>query len=264
MAATARVHRGDQLDPRGKCDVRVGARDADISRLERLAERIEHGALKLRQLVEEQNTKVCQADLAGAHTQSAADERRHRGAVMRRAKRALAPDLPAAELPGDRCDHRDFERLGGLQGREDAGQTCREQRFARSGRAAHQQVMSARCRDLERALGDFLSLDLGEVGPGPGRLRLDGRRRPNQRRSFEMGEQGKQIGRRDDVQLPSPGGLASLRRRADQPLVGRGRMDRGEEYPWRCGDSPVEAQLADRDIMRQRLSVRGSDRCQQT
>ena len=84
---------------------------------------------------------------------------------MRRAERALAPDFPAAELARDRCDHRHFERLGGLQRRQDAGQACREQRFARSGRAAHQQVMSARCRDLERALGDFLSLDLGEVGP---------------------------------------------------------------------------------------------------
>ena len=42
MAAAARVHRRDQLDPRREGDMRVGAGDADAAGLERLAQRIEH------------------------------------------------------------------------------------------------------------------------------------------------------------------------------------------------------------------------------
>ena len=83
-------------------------------------------------------------------------------------------DLPAAELTRDRRNHRHLDRLGGRQPRQDPRQTGREQRFARARRAAHQQIMPARRRDLERALGDLLSFDLGEVGPASGRLGLGG------------------------------------------------------------------------------------------
>ena len=47
VAAAAWVHRGDQLDPRRECHMRIGAGDADAAGLERLAERIEHRALEL-------------------------------------------------------------------------------------------------------------------------------------------------------------------------------------------------------------------------
>jgi hypothetical protein len=51
--------------------VSIGARDIDLSRLERLAQRIEHWTLELGQFIEEQHTKMCKADLAGAHFQAA-------------------------------------------------------------------------------------------------------------------------------------------------------------------------------------------------
>src|SRR4051794_9659091 len=69
MAATARVHRRDELHPRGEGYVRVGARDADVAGLQRLAQRIKHGALKFRQLVEEQHAQMREADLAGPYLQ---------------------------------------------------------------------------------------------------------------------------------------------------------------------------------------------------
>ena len=52
MAAAARVHRGDQLDARGECDMRIGPRHIDLAGFERLAQRIEHGALEFREFVE--------------------------------------------------------------------------------------------------------------------------------------------------------------------------------------------------------------------
>ena len=178
VAAAARVHRRDQLDPRRKGHVGVGAGDADASGLERLAQRIEHRALEFRQLVEEQDAEVREADLARADAQAAADQRRHRGAVVRRAERPAAPDLAAAELAGDRRDHRDFERFGRLERRKNARKARGEQRLARARRTAHQQIVPAGGGDLERALGDLLPLDLGQSGPPSGGFGLGrGRRR---------------------------------------------------------------------------------------
>jgi hypothetical protein len=57
MPAAAGIHRRDQLHPRRKRHVRVGAGDGDGAGLERLAERIEHGTLEFRQLVEEQHAE---------------------------------------------------------------------------------------------------------------------------------------------------------------------------------------------------------------
>ena len=88
MPAAARVHRRDQLDARREGDVRVGARDADRPGLERLAQRIEHRALEFGQFVEEQHAEMRQADLARPHAQPAADQRRHRRRMMRRADTA--------------------------------------------------------------------------------------------------------------------------------------------------------------------------------
>src|SRR6478736_9554738 len=119
MTAAARVHRRDQLDPCREGDMGVGAGDANASGLERLAERIEHRLLELGKLVEKQYAKVREADLARPHTQPAADERGHGGTVMRRPERPLPPDLAVAELAGDRSDHRHFERLRRLEGRQD-------------------------------------------------------------------------------------------------------------------------------------------------
>ena len=145
--------------------------------LERLAQRIEHRPLELGQLVEEQHAEMREADLARPDAQAAADQRRHRRAVVRRAERPAAADLAAAELARDRRDHRHFERLGRLQRRQDARQAGGEQRLARARRPAHQQIVPAGRGDLERALGDFLPLDLGEVGTAVGRLGFGRRRR---------------------------------------------------------------------------------------
>lgn len=44
--------------------MRIGARDLDLVRLERLAQRVEHGALEFRELVHEQHAEMCDADFA--------------------------------------------------------------------------------------------------------------------------------------------------------------------------------------------------------
>src|SRR5678816_4283618 len=98
MPASAWVHRRDQLDARGKGDVRVRPRNAYIAGFKRLAERIEHLPLEFRKFVEEQDPEMSEADLARADPKPAANERRHRRAMVRRPVRAAAPDLAAVEL----------------------------------------------------------------------------------------------------------------------------------------------------------------------
>ena len=76
MAAAARVHRPDQLKPRRVGDVPLGTGDGDATALERLAQRLERGAIELGQFVEKQDSLVGERNLAGARTRSPADERR--------------------------------------------------------------------------------------------------------------------------------------------------------------------------------------------
>ena len=47
--------------------MRIGAGHADAAGFERLTQRIEHGALEFRKLVEEQDAEVGEADLARPH-----------------------------------------------------------------------------------------------------------------------------------------------------------------------------------------------------
>ena len=119
--------------------------------------------------------------------------------------------------------------------------------------------MAASSRDLERALGDLLPLNLGEVRPALRRLGIGKLGRGTEARALEMREKCKKVRRGDDIDLSRPACFASLRRRADQALVdGRG-VDRREKYARRPSDPPVEAELPDCDIMRKCLRVGRAD-----
>ena len=89
--------------------------------------------------------------------------------------------------------------------------------------------MTAGGGDFERALGDLLPFHLHEVGPAFRRLRLGRRGRGKQCRPFQVSQEGQKVGGSDHVELAGPARLAGLRRRADQPLVEAGSVDRGEE-----------------------------------
>ena len=114
MAAPAGIHRRNELHPRREGHVSIGSCNADIAGLEGLPKRIQNTALKFRQLVKEQNAEVGKADFPRTHAQSTADQRRHGGSVMGRAKSTLAGHSSALQLARNRRDHRDFEGLCGL------------------------------------------------------------------------------------------------------------------------------------------------------
>ena len=99
--------------------------------------------------------------------------------MMRRAERpAVGRARRLASNAGDRMDHRDFQKLARGERRQDRRQPLRQHRLARAGRAAHQKIMAAGCRDLERPLGALLSLDVAQIGLGTGGCMMAGSGRP--------------------------------------------------------------------------------------
>lgn len=127
MAAAAGVHGGDELHAGRIADMGGGAGDRDGACFERLAERIEDSALELGKLVEEQHAEMGEADFAGPRFGAAADKGGHRGAVVGRAEGTGAEQAPALQPAGHGGDHRDFERFGRREFRQDAGEAGGEQ-----------------------------------------------------------------------------------------------------------------------------------------
>src|SRR6266545_6246199 len=108
----SKVDRPDQLEAGREDRLAAGARDGDVAVLERLAERLERGPRELRELVEEEHAVVREARLPGSRPGPAADDRRRRGAVVRRPERRPRHEwMPRLEQPGHRVDARDLERL---------------------------------------------------------------------------------------------------------------------------------------------------------
>jgi hypothetical protein len=242
-------------------DAVVGARDRDLAGLERLAQRVEHARIELGKLVEKQHAAVRERDLAGPRAQAAADQRRHARRMMRRAERSPVGERAAVELAGDRGDHRDLEQLGRRERWQDRGKARRQHRFAGAGRPDHQQVMPARGRDLERALGALLAADVLQV---EGRLgaRANLRLRPQQHlRSLDVVGELDQRARRDDLHVGArPGGLRPAGGRADQALLGRVGADRGRQHAGDRRDRAIERQLAEHHVIVERIGRNGADR----
>ena len=133
--------------------------------LERLAQRLQRGALELGELVEEENTAMRQARLTGSEVRAAADDGGGGSAVVRRAERRPRDERPlAVHETGDGVDPRHLERGAGLERRQDSRQPAREHRLPRARWPAEEDVVPARCRQLERAPGALLPADVGEVG----------------------------------------------------------------------------------------------------
>src|ERR1700686_3408485 len=87
MAATARIHRRGELKPGWVDDAVVRTGDRDFAGFERLSQAVQNLRLEFRQFVEKQNTMMGERNFAWPRAGAAADERRHRGRMMRRAER---------------------------------------------------------------------------------------------------------------------------------------------------------------------------------
>ena len=82
---------------------------------------------------------------------------------MRRAERPAIAQRAAGELASDRGDHRHIEQLTRVERRQDGGQPLRQHRFARTGRADHQEIVAAGGGDLERPARHLLAAHFAQI-----------------------------------------------------------------------------------------------------
>jgi hypothetical protein len=163
--ARPRIRRSDELEDRGEADGSAGPRDANAAVLERLAQRVEHVAIELRQLVEEEDPTMGEAHFAGREARAAADHGGVGKGVVRSAKRARPPQpLAGSEQPGDASHDRDLERLRVVERRQEAGHGPGQEGLARSRWTDQQEVVAARQGHLERPAGERLAANLDQVG----------------------------------------------------------------------------------------------------
>jgi len=90
-------------------------------------------------------------DFTGSRAQAAADQRRHAGGMMRRAKRPAVGERAALDLAGDRSDHGYFEQFCRRERRKNGWQPGGEHRFPRPGRSDHEHVILSMPNQVCRA-----------------------------------------------------------------------------------------------------------------
>ena len=246
----AEVHRRHELESSREERLALHPCDRDDAVLERLPKRLERRPLELRQLVEKQDSVMGKARLARTRPGAAADDRRGRGAVMRRAERAVRDQRPfGRQHAGDRVDAHHLERLARLERRQDRGQAPAEHRLPGSGWPGKQQVVAAGGRELERASRALLAAHVGEIGLIGLRLlvgRLGGRR---PQLAAEVGDRLGEVAHRhglDAAQL----GLARRLGGAEDPLEpGAPRALGDGERAAHGPDAAVERELADGRVL---------------
>ena len=174
LATRARVHRGHEREPRGEHLRPADPDHRDAAVLERLAERLEHVAPELGQLVAHERALVRERHLAGRQAWTAADHARVGDRVVRPAH-GRSPHETRDRSRGRGRGHggrRQCRRV--VEVRQQAGDRPGQQRLARSRRPDQQHRVGPGEGDLEGPASDGLPADVREVdgrlvGCGPAR-----------------------------------------------------------------------------------------------
>ena len=113
--------------------------------------------------------------------------------------------------------------------------------------------MTTRRRDLQRALGAFLSLHVAQVGDG-GVVRRKGRFGTGQHlRAFDVVDQRQQRSRRQHIDIAGPGGLSALFGGAHDPAPGGVGADGGGQDACDPGDRAIQRELAQNGVGIERI-----------
>ena len=193
---------------------------------------------------------------------AAADHRRHRGGMMRRAERPPVGELSVGQLAGDRGDHGDFQKLARRERRQDGGEAARRASiFPRP--AARPSACCGRRRRRSPAPGAALSWPLMSRMSGmsvpPGRMAGFGRDStcvPRKWLASAIRLSGAMTGRSSPAQAasgPQGPGQISPRPSALAPIA-------AGSTPATGGDAAVERQLAEHHMLADRIGRDGAHR----
>ncbi len=143
VAARTWIDRADDQRRGGEPRAGASAGDAHAAVLQRLAQRLERAAAKLRQLVEKEHAVVREARLPGARHVAAADESGVRHRMVRGPKWACGDDPHVGvDEPRNGVDGRRLDRLVEGERGQYRGQCAGEQRLAPAGEADHEEVVA--------------------------------------------------------------------------------------------------------------------------
>ena len=164
IPARTGVHRRHERKVRRVFHAVFGPRHGYFLLFQRLSQHLQHAAPELGQFVEKQHPVVRQRHLARPRRLPAADQRHLRDGVVRSPVRP-ARHQPAGNpgLPGHGVYLGRLQRLPGRQRRQDRRHTPRQHRLSRTRCADHQHVVPSRRSDLQRPLGERLSLHVCEI-----------------------------------------------------------------------------------------------------
>ena len=166
-AAGTGVHGRAQNEPGGESTAAAGPRNGHAPRFEGLAEHFEDVPLELRQFVQKEHPVVGQTDLPRTGIVAPAQKPRVRNGVVGRGEGPPGEDGRAGTQESQHAvDAAGFEGLLQRHGRQDPREPGGEHTFARTRRAAHEDIVAARRGDLQRPLGQLLALDFGEIRLG--------------------------------------------------------------------------------------------------
>ena len=164
-AAGARVHRRDQLEARRERRLARGTRNGDAAVLQRLAQRLQCGARKLRQFVEEQHAAVrpARSRPAAAASRRRPAPRRWPSDAARESVAGRSRRRRSRRWPG--CAARHWTRpLRRAIGGSRPARRCASIDLPVPGGPTSSRLCAAGRGDLERPLRAALALDVAQVG----------------------------------------------------------------------------------------------------
>ena len=135
-SAGAGVHRSNEEEIGRKLSLFSHSLKEDLSVLERLAQCLEGLAVEFRKLIEEENSMVCQSNLARSDRPAAPHESHARDAMVWLSKRPLAVCKPGKRQPGNSVNGHRCELLVCGHGGENSREALGEHGLAGAGRPA--------------------------------------------------------------------------------------------------------------------------------
>ena len=160
IATRAGVHGGDEHEVGGVSGLGVDARDGDFLVFERLTKRLEDGAGKFGDFVEEEDAEMSEGDFSWFGFSAAANDGDGGGGVMRGAEGASGNNLVG--FAGEGVDFGDGDLLFGGGWRKEVGGGASEKGFTGARRTGNENVVMTGNGDGEGAFSEGLTADMVE------------------------------------------------------------------------------------------------------
>lgn len=163
VSTRTRIERTDEDEFRGIGITRIDPIDRNLAVFERLSEHFEEFGIKFEELVEEEDSFVCETDLSRSRIPSSSDDTNRTRRMMHLTEWASKNEwIIFGQKSGNRVNLGRLDDFGEIHIREDCGERFREHGLPRSRRSLHEDIVSSGSGDHKSPLGVLLSDDVLE------------------------------------------------------------------------------------------------------